>query len=252
MSLYKTYIIIALIFSIVIGAGLAINPLITDFLFKEYGFIEVTGVLIAALSMVLAFFLAVRDYKRNEVWRFWLVLSLLSFLFIGESLSWGEKIFNITMPRIAGIKFDALHDALSVSIGIIKKTRNFIINKGILAPVSIAIILGSITGITAFLYLIIHLIRKNRKKIIAFFKENLKKPPFRFIFISLILILIALIVDDDNLVSFPHKEVVDEGFELLGILAFLFAGVCGLVGGKWGFGRRGYSATSPGSPLSRG
>ena len=144
MNPYKTYIFLATIFILFAAITLAINPSHADFLFKEDGIIEITGIVISGIAMILALILSLSGCLRKKVWRFWLFLAGLSFLFIGETLSWGERIVGFKAPRIAGIKFDALHDVLSVSIGIIKKTRDFITEIGILDLRSVAIFLSII------------------------------------------------------------------------------------------------------------
>ena len=238
LNLYKIYLKAALTISIFIGTLLIIDASAASALFDEDGVMELTQVALAVVSIIAALILAIKGYRQNKVWKFWLALSGLSFLYIGESLSWGERIFNLKMPKVAGVTFDALHDILAVSIGMIKKTRDFIIEIGVQDPKSIAIIAGSFIGISAIIYISLKIIIKRKKEISHFFKVNLKKPPFLFLFIAAILILIALIIDEDNLVGFPHKEVIDEGLELLAVVAFLFSCVCGFIGGKWGFAKK--------------
>ena len=238
MNLYKTYISLLIIFVLFVAATLIFNPSYADFLFKEDGIVEISGIAVSGAALVLSLVLSLRGYRRREVWRFWLFLAFLSFLFIGESLSWGERIFNLKMPVIAGIKFDAIHDVLSVSIGVMKKTRDFIIEAGLLDLRSIAVISSSVIIFGLLLYFMAKTIVKQRRRIIQFFKPNLKKAPFLFVFLALILILAAMIIDDDNLVQFPHKEVVDEGLELLAVSAFLFSCICGFLEKKWGFANK--------------
>ena len=234
----RIYIIISVLFTLFIGAVLVIDASYTDFLFKEDGIIEFASVGLALISMALAFILTYIGYRKKEVWRFWLGLGVLSFLYIGESLSWGERIFDLKMPKVAGVTFDAFHDLLAISVSLVKKTRDIIIDFGISDPKSIAIMVSAVAIIGAFLYFTAKIIIKHKKEIAQFFKVNLQKPPFLFFFIAIIMILIALIVDEDNLIGFPHKEVVDEGLEVLAILAFIFSSVCGFIGGKMGFGQK--------------
>ena len=235
MSLYKIYIALVVLVTLSTGIILAVNPSYADFLFDEYGIIESSGIVIAGLVFILALVLTFIGYRKRGVWRFWLGLSFLSAFFIGESLSWGEKFFNFKVPVIGGIRFDAAHDILSVTIGVMKYSRDFVKELGILDPKSIAIILGFILPIVFLVYFGIKILTKHKKDIKKFFSVNLRKPPFLFMFIALVLILIALIIDDDNLVGFPHKEIVDEALEFLGMIAFLFSSICGFIGKKWGF-----------------
>jgi len=238
MNLYKIYIVLSIIFILFISSLLIINPAQADYLFREDGVMEFLSITIAGLSMALALILSHREYKKRGVWKFWLGLGFLSFLFIGESISWGERIFNIKMPIIAGIKFDAIHDLLAVSIGIIKKIRGYILETGLLGLRSLAIIIILLAGLFFIVRFLTNLILKHRNNIKIFFKANLKKAPFTFLFIALVLIAIAIFIDEDNFVNFPHKEVVDEGLEILAVLAFVFSSICGFIGGKWGFANR--------------
>ena len=60
-----------------------------------------------------------------------------------------------------------------------------------------------------------------------FFKKHLQREPFLFLIVAISLIGAAIILDDGNLINFPHKKVVEESLELIAAIAILLSMICG-------------------------
>ena len=56
---------------------------------------------------------------------------------------------------------------------------------------------------------------------------NIKWKPFLFLTLGLALIVSAMLIDEDNLINFPHKAVVEESMELLAAVSFVFSCLSG-------------------------
>jgi len=129
--------------------------------------------------------------------------------------------FGLAKHKIAGAGFDGIHDILSIGIGTIKLTRDYIMSIGVLNRRSIFIIIGCTTAAIGLIYILVKSIIKSRERIYKFFYKNLKWEPF-FI-LGLALIIIAMVIDEDNLVNFPHKRAIEESLEFLAATSFLFS-----------------------------
>jgi len=220
----KTFLIIAIVIVLFGSAVLAIDPAFADILYDEGRLFENLTVLICATALIFSLTHFLKNHKAEKPYGFWLFLSIFLFLFIGDEISWGLPLFGVTEPlKIAGINFDGLHDFVSIGISTVKLTRDYVISIGLLDPRSISIIAGSAAIAIASVFYLIKLFTRNKESIHRFFSVNLKWKPFLFFLIGLILLLIAIYIDDDNLVSFPHKGVVEESLEIIASIAFLFA-----------------------------
>lgn len=209
-------------------AVLAMNPSFADAIYNEDAFFENFTVIVCAGALLFSLILIFMGMREKRV--FWFFLSLFLIVFIGDEISWGMRVFGFTKHKIAGVGFDGLHDLLGIGIGAIKLVRDYIKSIGILDIRSIVIMLGSIASIGGAILLLINLFIKNKRRISEFFKKNLKWQPFFFLCIGLGLLIIAMYIDEDNLVSFPHKSAVEETMELMAGVSFLFAGLAGFRG----------------------
>lgn len=218
----KIFLICVAIIAIFGCAILVINPTYADILYDEGHLFENLTVVICAIALVLSLALFFKKYKIRSGYGFWLFLSFFLFVFIGDEISWGMWWLGFTKPRIAGVGFDGLHDIFSIGIGAIKLVRNYIRSIGFLDVRSISIFIGSAAGIIALVYFLIKWFVKDRERIYRFFSKNLKWEPFFFLILGIMLLAISIFIDDDNLVSFPHKRIAEESLELLAAISFLF------------------------------
>lgn len=224
----KIFLICAAVISLSMGVMLALNPPLADIISEENNLLENLTVGVCAVALVISLNLFFKNLKNKSGHGFWLFLSAFLIIFIGDEISWGINFFHITKPRIGGVGLDGLHDVLSISIGIIKQVRDYIISIGISDIKAISIIAGTAAAIIALLSILIKGIAKNKEKIKIFFSNNLKREPFLFLFIGIILLVAMMVVDDDNLVGFPHKAAVEEPMELLAAVSLLFSSISGL------------------------
>ena len=215
------YLIIAII---LFGCWVLITqPSYTDVIYDENNFFENATVIVCAMAAIIAMIKALAAVKNGSRYGFWAFIALLCIVFVGDELSWGIGFLGIEKPRIAGIGFDGLHDILSIAVSCVKLVRDYIRSIGIVHIRSI-LILSSVSGFGVFLiYFTTKLAIKNRNIIRKFFQENIKWDPFYFLIIGLSLLAVAMVIDDDNLVGFPHKRVVEESMEFAAGAAFLFS-----------------------------
>jgi len=221
-----------LIFSALIAAFgcavLAVNPALAEELYDEGHLFENLTVVISAAALLFSIPCFFARLRMKSGYGFWLFLFFLILVFIGDELSWGMFYFGIEKPRIAGVGFDGLHDVLSISVGVVKHVRDYMRSVGFFDIRSILIMLGLGFGIAALSYFLIKQVIKERERIYRFFSKNLKWKPFFFFFFGITLLAIAMVIDDDNLVGFPHKRIVEESLEVIAAAAFLFAPLSGL------------------------
>jgi len=220
---YVTIVIVALF-----ACGiLSLDPQFADVIYDEDNLFENLTVAITALGFILSLVLLFISYKKRSAYRFWFFMAILLLLFVGDEVSWGMNFFGIEKTKVAGIDFDGAHDIFSIGIGYIKMVRDNIKAMGVTDPRSMTIMAGVAITLLTFLGFALWAATKKRKKIYAFFSRNLKWEPFFFLFIGVALIGLATFVDDDNMVSFPHKRAVEESVELLAASAFLFSCLSG-------------------------
>ena len=224
----KTFLIFSALITVFGCAILAINPTLAEVLYDEGHLFENLTVVICAAALLLLIPCLFARFRLKSGYGFWLFLFFLTLTFIGDEISWGIFYFGLEKPRIAGVGLDGLHDILSISVGVVKHIRDYIRSVGILDIRSILIILGLGSGITALSYFFMRLIIKERDKIYQFFSKNLKWKPFLFLFVGIALLVVAMVIDDDNLVGFPHKRIVEESLEFIAATAFLFASLAGV------------------------
>ena len=206
---------------------LAINPTLADRLYEENNFIENFTVVICSAALLLSLVLFIIRYKEGSGYGFWLMLSLFALIFVGDEISWGIGYFGLVPHKIAGIDFDGVHDILTIGVSAIKLTRDYILSIGISDKRSICIIGGSISAVIGSAYLLIKGIVINKERLYKFFRKNLKWEPFLFFILAIAIIVIAMVIDDDNLTNFPYARMIEESLELLAAAALLFSSISG-------------------------
>ena len=224
-----SFLIFAAIVMIFACAVLVINPVYANLIYEENNLFENLTVAICGATLLLSLTLFFITYRRNSEYGFWLFLSVFVFIFIGDEISWGMAYFGLAKHKIAGVGFDGIHDILSIGIGTIKLTRDYIMSIGILDRRSIFIIIGCATAAIGLIYILVKSIIKSRERIYKFFYKNLKWKPFLFLILGLALIIIAMVIDEDDLIGFPRKRVIEESLEFLAATSFLFSCLSGFM-----------------------
>ncbi len=224
----KIFLICALIVVLTGCAILAIDPGFADILYDEDNLFENLTTIIFAIALIFSLYLFFKSLFEKKDCRFWLLLSTILVVFIGDELSWGIPYLGLEKYEVVGVGFDGLHDLLAIGISAIKHIRDYIFSIGITDARSISIIIGSATICASAVYFIVRLIINKRREIGAFFAHNIKWEPFFFLLLTFALLAPAMFIDEDNLVGFPHKAVVEESMELLASVSILLASLSGL------------------------
>lgn len=89
------------------------TPSLRPHLDEEDMFSENATIVLLGLSFLLGLFLAV--LRKDKIERLTaLGIGLFAGVALGDELSWGERVFSITMPYMAGKKFDGIHDLVEI------------------------------------------------------------------------------------------------------------------------------------------
>lgn len=161
-----------------------------DIIYSDHGIIEGLVVAIALAGMIIGGKIMLQ--KPTKSWLPYLPLFGLNIFLVLEELSFGQAILGFKSIKFGGVYFDAFHDVFSM---LYKQLGTYIL---------ILMLLG------------VFLLVKNYKRRIAPTLENL--PPYRFVFIGIILLCISILFDL-NMIYHPPSE---EYLEMLGILAIFF------------------------------
>jgi hypothetical protein len=223
----KTFLICVILVAIVAGAFLAIDPTLADTIYDEDNFFEDFTAVVCIVGLIFSLILVFKRLKVKSGYGFWIFLSVLLFIFAGDEVSWGIPYLGLTEHKIAGTGFDGIHDIFAIAISSVKLVRDYINSIGILDIRSLVTIAASTIILFAVAYFSIARAVKNRERISRFFSVNIKWKPFLFLVLGLALIASAMLIDEDNLINFPHKAVVEESMELLAAVSFVFSCLSG-------------------------
>lgn len=175
------------------GVDLINNEGWRDVLYSDHGIIE--GCVIA-IALASAFFAgkAMFQHSKSAWLRYAPLFGLNIFLFL-EEVSFGQDILGFQSFKLGGVYFNAVHDIFSM---LYKQLGTYIL---------ILMVLGIV------------LIAKNYRRLIAPVLQN--HPPYRFVFICLVLLGLSILFDL-NMIYHPPSE---EYLEMLGMLAVFFGHV---------------------------
>lgn len=152
-------------------------------------------------------FLVTRRITSN-VYRKWLILvftlGIVGFL---DEISFGERLFDLEMPVLAGTKIDALHDFFGLGVSLMDR----LISQHLLIAVLLLL-----TGLVIFSIAIL----KYGKRFWHVATVDGSYPVFLIIFIFTVLVLSALILDA-NLLPVRGDRALEEMFELNASMALL-------------------------------
>lgn len=224
----KIFLICAFIVVLTGCAVLAINPGFADILYDEDNLFENLTTIIFAVALIFSLYLFFKNLSEKRDCRFWLLLSAILIVFIGDELSWGIPYLGLEKYEVVGVGFDGVHDLLAIGVSAVKHVRDYILSIGIADARSIFIIIGSAAVCVFAAFFIVRFTIAKRREIGAFFARNIKWEPFFFLLLTLALLALAMFIDEDNLVGFPHKAVVEESMELLASVSILLASLSGI------------------------
>ena len=135
------------------------------------------------------------------------VAGLIGFL---DELSFGERVFGFTPPTLYGIDIDATHDLVRVAAPIVENDPAFI-----LVPV-VAALIGA--------YLLFRK-RSRRNAVIAYknWRALWAYPPAKLSIISLIMLVLAIVLDLPSVFRIPGSQAIEEVLELNAAIGLAFA-----------------------------
>ncbi len=208
---YVWYFLIAVVLIDVI-ALLAFTSVDTDtakaFIVAEDGIVENLTVGLYLRTFLFALVLFNTQSKSDATCRKWLillmVLGLLGFL---EEISFGERLFNLNMPMLGGVKIDALHDFIDVGI---------ILVSNLITDYQLPALLLLLSVFILFLFVLL----KYGKRLWGAFVAESYYPLHLMMFFFVVLAFLALLMDAE---FFPFKGdlALEECFELNAALALL-------------------------------
>lgn len=109
MSLVRSFFSIFAVNIFIVSVLFAVLPAFRNYLFREDGLIENLTAAIFLSAFYVSMYFIVRKGKRQLSLVLISLVGLVGFL---DEVSFGERHFNLTMPRYDGVKFDAVHDGL--------------------------------------------------------------------------------------------------------------------------------------------
>ncbi len=199
---------------LVILAGAAVYawfPAYRTYLVAEDSLVEnLTAIsFLCTFLLGLIFLLRTRNMDRKgNSFKWFILLSALGLLGFLEELSFGERLFDMSMPVLSGWKIDALHDFLYVGYRIMKRHVNM--------HHLIFFVLLSCAGM-GFLAANTRYRVKLRQAALAL----INRPPYLFLLFFLVFISVAAMIDLKIIPNRPRR-LFEELFELNAALATLF------------------------------
>ena len=200
-TLFLINAISLLIFIVSPGSGT-----VRGYFLNEDSLIETLSAGLFFGAFLLAFMLLAACNEKNQFHCRWLIL-LLVFGTIGflDELSFGERLFDLEMPELAGVKIDALHDFFNLTLTLIFK---LISHDQIFAL--LLILIGFVLSILGIL--------KYGKRI---WYASIKDGSFQVSLIMLMFIafIFSALLLDAELLPFWGSRALEEMFELNAAMA---------------------------------
>lgn len=217
MNYLKLYIIVSFLNGFLFLIFSKFNVKIGIALIQEGGLIEN----ISAILFVTAFLISlihwpkIRKEKEARMLGFIGILGLIGFL---DEISFGERLFDLTMPVIYEVKIDGLHDFFYLGYMYVKDNVNI--------P-TIYLVLIVIVGFSILSVILL----RHKQKLLDFVLSRRVHPHHLLIGIAGILIFAALIVDLD-IIHWQKRSwqrywvLLEEVMEMNAALALVFANLC--------------------------
>lgn len=204
-----TCLVLLIITVLVTWLGHVFHPALTQRLLSEDGLVENA----TAASFLLASGLAVAILRESTGHRAFLwtivALGLLGFL---DEISFGERLFGLTMPSVAGMKVDAVHDFFALAI----RTRASWACPGTIS----CHYAGSVAALAVFACTWFF-----RHRVIAVLRQGREKPHW-FLLVLFFLLLFAALIIDSHLVKNELVVAMEEVLELNAALLLCICCLC--------------------------
>lgn len=206
----ETLVILAALVDIVAMLVYEFHPPFRHYLRAEDSLVENASAFLFLVVFLVSIFVLLRANraKRGRMQLIWLPAAF-GFICFGEEISWGERLFNLQMPRIAGIKIDALHDFIEVGY------RYFLILKEVSPVEAYALVIGLLT-------LALFLVKKYGRKLLDLFRDEYLRPFYLLMGCWAVLLACATVIDL-QLFKWAPLKLLEELFELNASMALLAA-----------------------------
>lgn len=209
---YVWIFVIVFLLNFIIGAGTYILfPAFMENLTEEDLLIENVSVILFLAGFVLGLILLAR-VKRGKNFIMLIIISFFGMIGFLDELSFGERIFDLSMPELYGVKIDAIHDLLFLCCKIIKQKLD------ITWTLLLCFSAGSFIVISAIIFTF-------RNKLVNFGMEIERYPPYILMIFFGCLILAALIIDLD-VIQADIFYLFEELFELNAAVSLIFSALC--------------------------
>ena len=206
MILSNAYALVAVGNIIVLSLVFALAPGLRDGLLAEDRFMENLTVFLFLAGFLAGLGLTLR-LRGTAFFLPYSVVPLIGLIGLLDELSFGERIFHITMPTVEGVKVDAVHDVVLLTGVALKHHGNYLIYLLILA------VGGLVTALTVPSAL------RNVHRLPDIVKRY---APLRFLLLLAGFGVIATLIDLD-IAKYQILQFVEELAEVNGALALLFA-----------------------------
>ena len=205
MKYIKIYL---LLFTIIMFIGFGIyfqQPIYRGYLLEEDSTIENLSAIFYFISFFIGVIFFIRSKTNRRALKYVSAISLLGFL---DELSFGERLFNLKMPKFSRVKIDGVHDLFDWAYTVI--TRLWVSER-----IYVFLFALFVIAVLIFGWL------KYRFKIKKILPKIYDKPPFILFSFFVFLILIAMIIDLE-IIEHEVLSLIEELLEMNSAIALLF------------------------------
>ncbi len=186
-------------------------PAFKDSLTEEDFLIENISALLFLSAFVLAL-IFLRDRKSKKEIITLIIIAVVSLICFADEISFGERLFDLPMPELYGVKIDGFHDFALLGRDILKEELH------LTRSAMICIAAGSAAVLSTALL-------RHKKRVVAACVKLKRYPPYLLITLSFCSILAAIIIDLD-LFQRNIFYLFEELLEMNAALALALSALC--------------------------
>lgn len=212
MNYAKLFLLALALQLIACSAGFYLLQGHRDLLTEEDQLIENLSALFFFVSGLTGLWLLVRSTGQRKTY---LLITALGLIGLLDELSFGERIFGFSMPSIAGVKIDGVHDLIRFPLRPLRQL--------LLTSPSATIVVALVILVIAAVMLITAV--SHRKKLCAWAGLMLVHPPYLAWSIFATLIVVAILLDE-RIIRFRNFAFLEELLEMNAALALMLVSWC--------------------------
>ena len=204
LSARKIFFISSIVLLGLVGIGNWLQPELLNNLAEEDQLLEnlTTGLLFGAVCFGL--WLQVRQRAQRRAIRGFTTIALLGFL---DEISFGERLFELKMPKAGGTKIDGLHDLLNM-------TKKIVINNAKFHPIATTLTLAAIATV------LIATVLWNRRSVVRFIRYLIDTNTFSTFAMIVLAVFISQALDLEDF-GWTAAKAVEETLELIAAMGVL-------------------------------